>query len=89
MFSDHLRKAEPGRARALLLIAGAVIMLGQLAGMALLASGQVDKAERREVQRQSRSAVFARCLEENTRAAAHKCRLQEQDTPTTLAVVEP
>lgn len=76
MFSDHLRKVDHTSGRTLLLIAAALVIVCQLVAMALVADGQVKKAELRESQLNFQRVALARCFEVNTRPDRHSCMQQ-------------
>jgi hypothetical protein len=79
MFSDHLRKDIDELPRVnLALVAAILVVICQLAAMAFVAGGQVQKADQRDLQRLAREAAFAECVERNSGPVRHGCIQQVQ-----------
>lgn len=86
MFSDHLRKVEGSPTKALMLIAAGVVIVGQLAGMVMVAAAQVEKAQLRQTNQASASAATAWCLQSNWGDALKDCdRTTSAPTPNRAA----
>lgn len=73
MFSDHLRKIQRLPRKMLWLIVGGLAIVFQLGAVALLASGQVHKAQLREMQYATERSAIANCVDSNKGAARHAC----------------
>ncbi len=73
MFSDHIRKVDNASGRTLLLVAAGLVIVCQLVAMALVAEGQVKKAEVRESQLSFQRTATARCFETNSRFDRQSC----------------
>lgn len=76
MFSDHLKKTDHTTSKVLFLIAGAVLIVGQLVAMVLVAQGQVEKAEARELSQASQRTATAWCVETSRGAELRGCATQ-------------
>ncbi len=83
MFSDHMRKIKPTRGRGFFLaIAGTLLIVVQLFGMAQVAGNQVRKAQLRDVQMQLQRVAIENCLEARPRLENGNClRLEPQEMP--------
>ena len=90
MFSDHMPKIGMPKIghlspRAWFTIAAGLVFLGQLFAMAMVADGQVKKAELREAQSGSLRVAMARCAETNSPASRTNCvRLNEAAQPSRI-----
>ena len=73
MFSDHLRKIDQAPQKTLLLVASGMVIVCQLAAMALVAGEQVQKAQMRGDSDASRQAAVASCVEASRGAAVKGC----------------
>ncbi|RYX93527.1 MAG: hypothetical protein EOO28_18165 [Comamonadaceae bacterium] len=79
MFSDHLRKVNSGNnglAGKLLLAAGGLVIVGQLGAVAMVADGQVKKAEQRASLAMAEQVAVQQCLESSVGATRHSCLQQ-------------
>ena len=84
MFSDHMRKIDTISGRTLLMLAAGLVIVCQLIAMALVADGQVKKAELRESNLNSQRLAMARCFEVNPRSDRDSCLMQASaDTAST------
>ena len=86
MFSDHMRKIDNAGGRTLLIIAAALVITCQLVAMAMVADGQVKKAELRETNLTLQRVAMARCMEANPRADRESC-LQQASADATRQTV--
>lgn len=73
MFSDHMRKSDTTVVRSLLLFGGALVIVCQLLAMAVLADGQVKKAELRESQLTAQRGAMVKCFETSTGFEGYGC----------------
>ena len=87
MFSDHMRKIDTTSGRTLLMLAAVLVIVCQLIAMALVADGQVKKADLRESNLNSQRMAMARCFEVNPRFDRDSC-LQQASVDTASAVPE-
>jgi len=91
MFSSHLPKINSLPREYMFAGAGLLLVVGMLVGIAIVASGQVKKAELRESMLASQRTAMVSCLETLGGAALNKCLIQAQAGPdlsprtTTLA----
>lgn len=76
MFSGHRQKVDRSGSKNLFVIAGALVILGQVGAMAMLADGQVKKAELRESQMTLQRVALAQCFESNLGTARSSCMSQ-------------
>ena len=79
MFSDHLRKLNTGKnglAGKVLLAAGGLLIVGQLGAVAMVADGQVKKAEQRASRAIAEQVAVQHCLESSVGATRHSCLQQ-------------
>ncbi|MBC7610779.1 MAG: hypothetical protein H7228_14610 [Polaromonas sp.] len=76
MFSEYMRKIDRTSGRNLLFIAAALVIVCQLVAMALVADGQVKKAEIRESQLSFQRVAMARCFEVKSRFDRDSCMQQ-------------
>ena len=76
MFSDHLKKIDNTTSKVLLLIAGGLLIVGQLVAMVLVAQGQVEKAHAREASQTSQRIATAWCVETSRGAELRGCATQ-------------
>ena len=82
MFSDHLQKIDRSSGRNLFVIAGALVILCQLVAMAIVADGQVKKAELRESQMTSQRVALAQCFENTFGSARSSCMREVYNNET-------
>ena len=73
MFSEHMLKIDRTGVRSLLLFVGALVIVCQLLAMAVLADGQVKKAELRESQLTAQRGAMVKCFETSTGFEGHGC----------------
>lgn len=73
MFSDHLPKIDEVPSRMLFLVAAGLVILCQLAAMALVVDGQVNLAQVRDALRLSERTAINQCMESSSGAARHNC----------------
>lgn len=91
MFSSHLPKVQTVPREFLFAGAGLLLVVGLLVSIAMVASGQVKKAELRESMLASQRIAMVQCLETLGGAELNKCIIQAQASPdavtrtTTLA----
>ena len=91
MFSSHLPKMHTVPREYIFAGAGLLLVVTMLVGIAMVASGQVRKAELRESQLASQRTAMVSCLETLGGAELNKCIIQAQAGPddasrtTTLA----
>ncbi len=90
MFSSHLPKVHTVPREYLFAGAGLLLVVGMLVGIAMVASGQVKKAEAREAALASQRIAMVQCMETMGGAELNKCIIQAQAAPdevsrTTLA----
>ncbi|MDP1567070.1 MAG: hypothetical protein Q8L91_12525 [Polaromonas sp.] len=90
MFSSHLPEAHTVPRHYLFAGAGLMLVVGMLVGIAMVAGGQVKKAELRESMLAAQRTAMVQCMENLGGAELNKCIIQAQATPdaegrTTLA----
>ena len=73
MFSDHLSKIDRAPTKTLLMVAGGLVIICQLVAMAMVAGGQVEKAQLREANQASLMAATVWCLQSSRGAAVSEC----------------
>ena len=73
MFSDRLRKIDHTSGKTLLLIAGCLLIVGQLVAMVMVAQGQVEKAHAREATQASQRTATSWCIETSRGAELRGC----------------
>lgn len=78
MFSDHLPKIDSLPRLAIVVGAGAAILLGGLMSMVGVVDQQMERAALRELQRLERQAALTECMERNTGPMRHGCIQQVQ-----------
>lgn len=78
MFSDHLQKMNPLPKVNLLIAAAVLVMVCQLAALALVADRQVKQASVRDLQRVAQQVAMADCVERSTGPTRHGCIRQTQ-----------
>lgn len=83
MFSDHLVPPTPSRTRQWLILGAAAVMVCQLGAMAMLADGQVNKANTRVALEVAERGLMAECVEKSSGATRYLCN--RQDAVETLA----
>lgn len=81
MFSEHLRKIDTIGSRNLFFVAGALVIVCQLVAMAMVADGQVKKAEMRESTLTAQSLAMAQCFETSVRFDRQSCLVQSRAAP--------
>lgn len=84
MFSDHLNKIDNVSTGKLWAIAGGAVILCQLVAFAMVADGQVKKAEVRESRLAFERVAVANCMESSVGAARHACLQQARSSNTYL-----
>lgn len=91
MFSSHLPKVHTVPREYIFAGAGLLLVVSLLIGMAMVANGQVEKAELRESMLASQRTAMVQCMETLGGAQLNKCMIQAQAAPdvggrtTTLA----
>jgi hypothetical protein len=95
MFSDHLPKIDEVPNRMLFLVAAGLVILCQLAAMALVVDGQVNLAQLRDALRISERTAINQCMESSLGVARHDCIQQAkaanappQDAQSTQALAD-
>ena len=78
MFSDHRPKMSRFPQTGLLIMAGGLVMVCQLVGMAMVADQQVQRAGVRDLQRVAQQVAFADCIQRSTGASRHGCIRESQ-----------
>ena len=73
MFSDHLPKTNKFSVRTVLLTAAGVVFVCQVAGMVLVANGQVERAQLRDISQASAIASAVGCIESSRGQALRDC----------------
>ncbi len=73
MFSDHLRKISEIPHRTLLGVAAGFVILFQLGAIAMVANGQMKKAQARATLLTSERIAAANCVARSTGAERHSC----------------
>ncbi|MDO9405605.1 MAG: hypothetical protein Q7T87_16350 [Polaromonas sp.] len=76
MFSNHLTPVRSSRAGKVLLAVGTLAIAGQLGAVAMVAEGQVKKAELRQSRMAAERLAVAHCLESSVGANRHICLQQ-------------
>ncbi|RYG08148.1 MAG: hypothetical protein EON92_17135 [Burkholderiales bacterium] len=76
MFSDHFPPVRSSHAGKLLLALGAFAIAGQLGAVAMVADGQVKKAELRQTRLVAERQAVAHCLESVAGESRHNCLQQ-------------
>lgn len=87
MFSDHMRKIDNVSNNKLFLMAGLLVIVCQLVAMALVAGGQVEKAQLRDSQLAVERNELANCIETSMGAGRHACVIQARSTYEPVAPV--
>jgi hypothetical protein len=85
MFSSHLPKVHTVPREYLVAGAGLLLVVGMLVGIAMVASGEVKKAELRESMLASQRIAMVQCMETLGGAELNKCIIQAQAAPDTVA----
>lgn len=78
MFSAHFQRIDQISYKALLGVATVLVILCQLAAMALVADGQVSKAHLRDARYASERVAIAHCIESSNGVARNNCIQQVQ-----------
>lgn len=81
MFSSHLPKVHTVPREYIVAGAGLLLVVGLLVGIAMVASGQVKKAELRESMLASQRVAMVQCMETLGGAQLNKCIIQAQTAP--------
>lgn len=81
MFSSHMPKAHSLPREYLLAGAGLLLVVGMLIGIAMVASGQVRKAELRESLLASQRTAMVQCVETLGGMELNKCIIQARALP--------
>jgi hypothetical protein len=76
MISEQLQAPEHSSGHTLWIVAGVLIILCQMAAFAMVANGQVKKAELRDLRDASERLAVAHCLESRIGTERHSCMLQ-------------
>lgn len=76
MFSSHLPKINPMQREHLLAGVGLVVVVSMLVAIAMVASGQVSKAQARESMLASQRTAITYCLETLRGAELNSCMVQ-------------
>ena len=85
MFSSHLPKVHTVPREYLFAGAGLLLVVSMLVGIAMVASGQVKKAELRESMLASQRTAMVQCMETLGGAELNKCIIQAQGEPDVAA----
>lgn len=80
MISGHFQKVHLINSRNLLLLAGMLLIIGQLVAVAMVADGQVKKAQGRNSDVASQKLVVAQCLESSVGSNRQACSRQARVT---------
>ncbi|NMM08411.1 hypothetical protein [Polaromonas sp.] len=88
MFADHLPKIDEVPNRMLFLAAAALVILCQLAAMALVVDGQVNSAQVRDALRVSERTAINRCMETSLGTARHNCIQQAKAAKAAKASIQ-
>ena len=81
MFSEQLTPIDKMSANKMLLLAAALVVVCMLVAMALVAGGQVQKAELRQLSQANFQSAFASCLQNRQGSALGDCvRLASSST---------
>lgn len=83
MFSDQMRRVDDSKSRVVLVVAAGVAFACLLLGMAMVADGQVKKAQLRKVQLTAQNVALATCFETREKFGRQQClsRLQTEELP--------
>lgn len=81
MFSSHLPKVHSIPREYIFAGVGLLLVVGMLMGIAMVASGQVQKAELRESMLASQRTAMVQCMETLGGAELNKCMIQAQASP--------
>lgn len=73
MFSDHLEKIDHASGKTLFFVASGLVIVCQLVAVVLVAQGQVEKAEARDVRQASDSTATAWCVQTSHGADIKGC----------------
>lgn len=86
MLADQFQKIERFSSRSLLLVAAGLVIVCQLVAMAMVADGQVKRAESRQAQIAAQNVALASCFETSTRFDRDSCmqRMQADSSPYAL-----
>jgi hypothetical protein len=87
MFSSHLPKIHTVPREYIFAGAGLLLVVSMLVGIAMVASGQVKKAELRESMLASQRTAMVQCMETLGGAELNKCIIQAQASPEVAARV--
>ncbi|MEO6017947.1 MAG: hypothetical protein ABIP46_11880 [Polaromonas sp.] len=89
MLSDQFQKIERTSSRNLFLIAAGLVIICQLVAMAMVADGQVKRAELRQAQISAQNVALANCFETSTRFDRNSCmqRTQVDNSPYAVNTV--
>ncbi|MES2943967.1 MAG: hypothetical protein V4772_13960 [Pseudomonadota bacterium] len=87
MFSDHLRKLDQVSNNKLFLAAGLLVIVCQLVAMAMVAGGQVEKAQLRDSRLAVERTALASCMETSVGAGRHGCVVQARSVHESVAPV--
>lgn len=90
MFSSHLPKIHSVPREYLFAGVGLLLVVGMLVGIAMVAGGQVQRAELRESMLAAQRVAIVQCMETLGGSELNKCIIQAQASPddanrTTLA----
>ena len=85
MFSDHLPKSQRISNHHLFLIAAALVIVCQLVAIAMVAGGQVKRAELRESQLAAQKIALVSCFESSARFDRNNCTRYMQSENSTDA----
>ena len=81
MFSEQLKPIDKMSANKMLLLAAVLVLACMLIAMALVAGGQVQRAELRQVSQANFQSAFANCLQSRQGSALRDCaRLASSST---------
>lgn len=73
MFSAHLKPIDKMSSSKMLLLAAALVLVCLLIAMALVAGGQVQRAELRQLNQANFQSAFANCLQNRQGSALRDC----------------
>ena len=73
MFSDRLSKIDTMPLKTMLGLAAGLVILCQLVAMVLVVDGQVNRAEARDAQLDSRRKAIAQCNEASSASTRQSC----------------
>ena len=88
MFSEQLKPIDKMSANKMLLSAAAFVLVCMLIAMALVASGQMQKAELRQLSQANFQSAFANCLQNRQGSALQDC-VGLASSSTDMQVAEP